>query len=150
MSYGKNAKTGKFKPRFPLKYKGKIQDITWRSSWELKFMNWADSTTNVKYWHSEETVVPYISPVDGQYHRYYIDFKVWIQKSDGSLDTYLVEIKPESMCIPPKKRKKTKAYIDEVMRYGVNQAKWESANKYANSRGEKFIVLTEKHLGISR
>lgn len=148
MSYGSNSLKGRFQPKYPKKYKGDWRNICYRSSWELKFMKWADSSLNVKYWNSEEIVIPYLSPIDQKYHRYFVDFKVWIQNASGTLDTYLVEIKPLSMCSPPKKRKQTKSYIEEVCRWGINKAKWDAANEYALDRGEKFIILTEKQLGI--
>ena len=54
---------GKFTPRFPRKYKGDPTNIIYRSSWEYKFMVWADTSTSVQEWASEEIAIPYISPV---------------------------------------------------------------------------------------
>jgi hypothetical protein len=148
MSYGSNSLKGRFQPKFPKKYKGDHTNVIYRSSWERKFMEWADRTENVKFWNSEEIVIPYLSPIDGKYHRYFVDFKVWIQRNNGKIEVYLVEIKPLSMCTPPKKRKQTKSYIEEVVRWGINEAKWNAANEYALDRGEKFIIMTERELGI--
>jgi hypothetical protein len=65
------------------------------------------------------------------------------------LKTYLIEIKPESQTLPPvPPKKKTKRFIQEVMTYGKNQAKWKAATEYAKDRGWEFMILTEKHLGI--
>jgi hypothetical protein len=34
------------------------------------------------------------------------------------------------------------------MTWGVNDAKWKAAKRFAEERGWEFIVLTEYHLGI--
>lgn len=149
MAYGKNAYKGRWKPRNPMKYKGDINNIVYRSSWELRFFNWCDSSPSVIEWSSEETVVHYKSPVDGLAHRYFIDAKIKVQDKNGAITTYLIEIKPEAFTKPPKKpSRKTKKYVDEVFMYAVNCSKWEAATKFANQRGWKFKVLTEKELGI--
>ena len=56
--------TGKYRPRNPKKYKGNPMMIEYRSSWELKFMRWADLNESIQEWQSEEKVVWYTSPVD--------------------------------------------------------------------------------------
>jgi len=35
-----------------------------------------------------------------------------------------------------------------VFQYGVNQSKWKAADEYCVDRGMKFLVLTEKDLGV--
>ncbi len=56
----------------------------------------------------------------------------------------LVEIKPKKETIPPKKRAKTKRYINEVMTYVKNTSKWQAAQQYADHKGWKFQVWTEE------
>lgn len=146
--------TGKYKGRYkvknPTKYKGNSQDITYRSSWELKFMVWCDKTANVIEWGSETIVIPYKSPVDNRLHRYFVDFYVKIKERDGGIKKYLIEIKPFRFTIPPvKPERTTKKFLQEVFQYGVNQAKWEQADQYCKDNGMKFLVLTEKDLGVS-
>ena len=139
----------KYKPVNPKKYLGDPTNIIMRSSWETKFAIWCDKNPSVIQWSSEETIVPYVSPVDNRYHRYFIDFKIKVKSSDGILKTYLVEIKPDSQTRPPvPPSKKTRKYITEVMTWGVNDAKWKAAKRFAEERGWEFIVLTEYHLGI--
>jgi hypothetical protein len=141
---------GKFKPKNPEKYNGDPTNIIYRSSWELRFMIWADEKPSVVKWRSEETVIPYMSPIDNKYHRYFVDFQVQIRRKDNSLYTYLIEIKPEAQTRPPTvQRRVTKKYITEVMTWGKNEAKWKAATEYAKDRGWEFIILTEKHLGIT-
>ena len=76
MAYSKEIYQGKFVPKNPSKYKGRVNDIVYRSSYELKFMNWADKNQDVLSWSSEEIVVPYKSPLDNRIHRYFVDFFV--------------------------------------------------------------------------
>jgi hypothetical protein len=149
MSYDLVAR-GRFKPKFPAKYKGDVDNIFFRSSWERKIMKRLDEDSNVIEWSSEEVVVPYISPIDGRYHRYFVDFKVTVRTKHGTIKTELWEVKPASQTVEPAKRKRiTKAYINEVVRYGINEAKWKAATEYALDRGWKFRVLTEHELGIT-
>lgn len=141
-------KQGKYAPKNPQKYAGDPTDIVYRSSWEARFMHWLDDNKQVISWHSECTVIPYVSPVDNKYHRYFVDFKAKILNNTGETKTYLIEIKPETQTIPPKMGKKTKRYLNEVMTYGVNSAKWRAAEQFAADRGMQFIILTEKHLNL--
>lgn len=135
---------GKYKLKNPHKYMGDIDNIIYRSSWELKFLNWCDANPNVLKFSSEETIVPYVSPVDGRPHRYFVDFRIVL--STGK--TYLIEIKPAVQTQPPKGTKKTKRLLQETATFLVNQAKWEAAERFAKTRGWEFKVLTEYDLGI--
>lgn len=140
---------GLFKPKNPQKYKGDPSNIVYRSSWELKFMLYLDGHQDVVWWKSEEVIIPYKSPVDGRWHRYFPDFLVQVRKPDGKLETSLIEIKPAAQTVEPvKKAKKTKRYIQEVFTWGVNSSKWKAAEEYCKDRGWKFKILTEKELGI--
>ena len=134
----------KYKPLFPEKYIGDPTNIIMRSSWETKFAIWCDKNPQIVKWSSEETIIPYLSPVDGKTHRYFVDFK--IQTARGV--TYLVEIKPKSQVLPPTGSKRTKRYLTEASTFLVNQAKWHYAKEYAKRRNWEFIVLTEDELGI--
>lgn len=141
---------GRFRPNFPIKYKGDIANIVYRSLWELGFMKWCDQNPSIKEWGSEIVVVPYISPLDKKVHRYFVDFYIKVEDKDKNLQKYLVEIKPERFTKPPEiPKKKTKAFIDEVFQYGVNEAKWKAAFEFCQDRNMKFVILTEKDLGLS-
>ena len=115
-----------------------------RSSWETRFALWCDKNPDIVKWSSEETVVPYISPIDNRPHRYFVDFK--IQTRNGKI--FLVEIKPEAQTRKPESSRRTKRFLTEAQTYLVNQAKWEYATEYAKRRGWEFIILTERELGI--
>ena len=140
---------GKFQPSYPKKYKGDPTNIIYRSLWERKFMVYCDLNENILEWGSEEIVVPYRSPVDNRYHRYFPDFYIKFKESSGKIKKMIIEIKPQKQCVEPKvQKRKTKAYIYEVVEYAKNQAKWEAAKEWCLDRGYEFKILTENELGI--
>lgn len=140
---------GKYKVKNPAKYRGDMHNVTYRSSWELKLMNWCDTNESVLEWGSEVAVIPYISPVDNKVHRYFVDFYMKIRDKHGVDQKYLVEVKPKKFTQEPvKPRRVTKQFIDEVFNYGVNQAKWKAAREFCEDRRWKFVVLTEDELKI--
>lgn len=136
---------GKYVPSFPQKYKGDSRNIIYRSSWEYKFMKWCDTTPSVVEWGSEEIFIPYVSPADGKVHRYFPDFYVNI-KGRGR---YIVEVKPFYQTQEPKTQKRnTKKYINEVVTYAVNKAKWKAAEEFCNDNSMQFMLITEKELKV--
>lgn len=140
---------GKYKPKFPEKYKGNPTNIIYRSLWERNFMKYCDFNENVIEWSSEEFCLPYRSPIDGKIHRYFPDFLVKIKENSGEVKRYLVEIKPLKQTIEPEvKKRKTKGYIYEVMEYSKNQAKWKAAKEFCEDRQWIFKIITEKELGL--
>ena len=142
---------GKFKPHNPGKYVGNPLNIIYRSLWELRFMRYLDSHPNVVQWASEEITIPYFSPVDKKIHRYFPDFWVRTKSSDGSINTMIIEIKPDIQTrLPVKKEKSNRRYINEVKTFGVNTAKWKAAEQFCLDRKWQFKVLTEKELGLDK
>jgi hypothetical protein len=112
-------------------------------------MKWCDGNPAIIEWGSEIVIIPYISPVDNRVHRYFVDFYVKVKSLDNKVQKYLIEIKPERFTKPPEiPARKTKKFIDEVFQYGVNQAKWKAAFEFCEDRKMKFMILTEKDLGI--
>jgi len=140
---------GKFIPTKPNKYKGDIRNIIYRSLWELKFMKWCDRNANILEWGSEEFFIPYRSPLDNRVHRYFPDFYMKVQESNGKQVRYVIEVKPARQCVPPVKGKKQKkTFIREVAEYAKNQAKWKAAQEFCEDRQLTFKVVTEKELGL--
>lgn len=141
---------GKFTPKNIHKYQGDHTKIIYRSLWERKFMVFCDGNRNVLEWSSEEIAIPYISPIDGKIHRYYVDF--WIKiKTKNNIEEYLIEIKPYKECINPNINNKTnlsKKELKEITKWEVNKQKWKYANNFAKENNIKFKILTEHHLGI--
>ena len=148
MTYSKQVYSGKFIPRNPKKYKGNVTNIIYRSSYELKFMNWCDISDSVLQWGSEEVVIPYISPLDKKIHRYFVDFFVKVNGKKG-IRYCLVEVKPHRFTQEPKvPKRKTKKFLNEVKQWGVNLSKWEAAKEFCLDRNWEFMIITEKELGI--
>lgn len=142
----KEYKQGIFKPINEKKYHG-TTPIIYRSGWELHFFRWCDANENITKWGSESVVIPYLNPITGKTSRYFVDGIITI-KEGNELTTYLIEIKPYKQTLPPTKHgnKKPKTIITEQRAYATNMCKWKAANEYANKKGWKFIILTEKEL----
>ena len=142
--------SGKFRPSNYLKYKGDPSNIVYRSLWELKFMNYCDKNENILEWGSEELWIPYVSPKDNRVHRYFPDFYIKYKNRQGNIQKSLIEIKPLKQTKKPNMspKRKTKTWMNEVVTYGVNQAKWRAAEEFCEDRLWDFKILTEKELGI--
>jgi hypothetical protein len=141
---------GRFRPQNPKKYGGDPTNIVYRSSYELKFMQYCDLTESVNTWKSEEFWIPYRSPIDNKVHRYFPDFFVKYKDKDGNTRTLVVEIKPaKELKMPdtnPKRRTKSWAY--SVKMWAINQAKWSAAKEWCADHNYEFRIFTEKELGI--
>lgn len=141
-------KQGRFKPRNPDKYNGNHCEIYYRSSYELKFMQYCDLNESILSYQSEEFCIPYISPIDGKYHRYFPDFFIKFKDKTGVVRKAIIEIKPEKDLKEPEKnpKRKTKSWAYRVKTWAVNQQKWSAAQKYCEERGWEFKIFTEKQL----
>lgn len=140
---------GIFKPKNPNKYKGNVSNIVYRSRWELKCMSYFDLNSSVLEWSSEEDIIPYVSPLDNRYHRYFVDFRVKIKDREGKIKTYLIEVKPFYQTQEPKADKiNKKRYLTEVQTYVVNKSKWNAAEEYCKKKGWEFKIWTEKELNV--
>jgi len=142
---------GKFKPHNPSKYRGDYTNIVYRSLWELRFMRYLDTNPLILEWASEEIVIPYYSPVDKKVHRYFPDFWVKARVNETTINTMIIEIKPDIQTrMPERKQKTTRRYISELKTFGVNDAKWKAAEQFCLNRKWQFKVLTEKELGLGK
>ena len=141
-------KQGVYVPKYPQKLIG--NKAIYRSGLELKFFRFCDFNPNIVQWGSENVVIPYISPLDGKMHRYYVDNYVAI-KEGNIIKKYLIEIKPFKQTLPPTtKYRKRQHLIYEQSQYIVNQAKWESASKYCKQNNLNFLILTENELNYRK
>lgn len=140
--------SGTFTPLNPQKYVGNIEDIIFRSSYELAAFKFCDSEPAILKWNAEEEIIKYISPKDNKPHRYMMDLKIWTKNvKTGVEQITLVEIKPEIQTRPPRKgNKKQDTYIRECATWSINSAKWEATRQMCKSRGWNFIHWTEEHL----
>ena len=141
-------KQGTYKPVNKHKYKGHGTP-RYLSSWELKFFKWCDRNPNVVQWTSESVCIPYISPVDGKMHRYFVDNTVHINEVT-KIVKYLIEIKPSKQTRPPSKHgnKKRSTIIHEAATWEVNQAKWIAAKNWSDKNGFIFQIVTEKDFNL--
>lgn len=137
---------GRFKPKHPEKYLGDVNNIIFRSSWELKFNTFLDSNPNILKWGSEVIAIPYIKPTDQKIHTYYVDYIISYKTQDGDIKTELIEIKPAKQTKPPRKTKNINSRIYESITFAINQAKWAAAEQYAKKRGWIFRIITEEQL----
>ena len=139
---------GKYKVRCPYKYKGDPTKVIYRSLWELKFMKYCDSNTNILEWGSEEMYVWYRSPVDNRPHRYFPDFYIKAKESNGKIKKYIIEVKPKNQCTPPERnpKRRTGVWYNKVKTWGINKAKWKSATEFCLDNNMEFKILTEDHL----
>ena len=142
-------KQGWFKPRNPQKYRGRSDNIIYRSSLEYKFMMYLDQHPEVEFWASEEPwfCIPYRDPISGRQRRYFCDF--WFQKKDGT--QFLVEVKPHEQTLPPKQKmlksgKPDKYTMKKLMTFAINQSKWAAARQVCEQRKWNFEIITERHL----
>ncbi len=136
------AAAGRFIPKNPKKYVGKsINNIMFRSSWELYFFKWLDSNDAVLRWGSEELAIPYIHPVDKRVHRYFPDMIIMYRDNTGGIKKEIIEIKPykESVETPRMTPRDAQALM-------VNKEKWKAAADFAERNGAVFRVMTEKTL----
>jgi len=136
------AYSGKYRVKNKEKYKGDPTNVVYRSLWEKHCFKWCDDNADIKYWSSEEVVIPYLYEVDRKYHRYFMDLQI-VYKSGR---TVLVEIKPAKELSPPTGNRRTKRYINEGLTYVKNQNKWKAASEYAKDQGWEFQIWTEKEL----
>jgi len=139
---------GKFRPNHPEKYIGDAGNILYRSSWELKVMQWCDSRDHILKWQSEERRVPYFDPVTKRRRTYYPDFYIKYKRKDGVIVEELLEVKPEKQVKGPPQnpKRRTRAWMNEVRTYVTNTAKWQAATEYCEDRGYNFRLLTEKEI----
>ncbi len=152
---------GKFTPNNPTKYVGDVNNIVYRSSWELAFLRILDSNPNVLRYASEELAIKYYNPIKTRWARYFPDFLIEVKVGD-QIKKKLVEIKPAHELAQPRqsKGKKFQTYLNEMTTYSVNQAKWKAASEWCRTKGiefvvvsrapnnSKFIYITEEQLGL--
>lgn len=132
---------GLFKVKNRHKYVGNVNNVVYRSGWELKVMMDLDHDPKVARWSSEELIIPYM--LQGRRRRYFPDF--FVEYVDGTKELW--EVKPLKETRPPSaKQKSRRRLIQEATTFEMNKAKWAAASEWCNRRGIKFRVLTEKEL----
>lgn len=138
-----NNTVGTYHIRNKEKYIGQYDPI-YKSKLEAKMMFYLDHNENIVKWNYEAFPIKYIDESSGNKVRnYYIDF-IAIVKQQDKLQTVWIEVKSESETHAPGKRASKNPKAIET--WIKNQSKWKAAKKLAESRGIKFIVISEKEL----
>lgn len=144
----KQYRQGKYNVVNYKKYDGDPTNVIYRSSWERIVLNWLDLSQNVVSFSSEEVVIPYFDETHQKMRRYFVDMKATFRMKDGSLKTYLIEIKPFKETQPPRKTKNQRVLMEALATYQTNQCKWRAAKAYCEERGWHFMIVTEYEIGI--
>ena len=134
-------KQGYYRPIFPDKYIGDIENIYYRSGLELKFMRFFDLNSAILKWNSEDVIVKYLDETTNKIRRYFVDFYIKLVDINKLVKEYLVEIKPYQQ-VNPKRFKNDYSKLQ----YIKNVSKWKAAERYAKSVGVEFLILTERDL----
>lgn len=134
---------GRYTPKHPEKYKGNVENIIYRSSWELHVNKFLDNNVNVLEWAAEEFAIPYLKPTDRRIHRYYPDYWVKFRNKRGEIVQEVWEVKPMKKVKPTRVGKSKKQQIRESVEFAVNTAKWKAAMSFCQKRGIKFRLMTE-------
>jgi len=132
---------GKFTPKNPKKYVGKVKP-TYRSSWEQRFMNFCDTNPAITQWVSESIKIPYIDPFSGKRRNYIPDFLIQYVDKFGKEHTELIEIKPRQQTSLKEAGRSKHAQKAAVL----NEAKWKSAVVFCQRVNIEFRILTEDDL----
>lgn len=142
----------KFIPRNTHKYLGDIDNIIFRSSWELRAFEFLDNNKNVIGWVSEEIQIPYNKPIissnGGMTYKpaiYYPDLYVEYIDKSGNLIKEVIEIKPKKQTRSSRARNYSTKFVEDFT-YIINCAKFEAADNWCKQRGIKFSILTENSL----
>lgn len=146
---GGQFKQGYYTPTFPEKYKTNKNQIIYRSSWELKLCKWLDLSPEVIEWASEPLSIKYFYDVDNKMHTYYPDFYFAYRKEDGTIEKYIVEVKPSAQLKKPDEPKRKTANAIKNYNYLMeaflkNTCKRKYALEWCKLNGYKFKYVTEK------
>jgi hypothetical protein len=146
----KGYRQGYYRPQNPEKYIGDLSKIIYRSSWEFRFCKYCDDNETVLKWSSEPYPIKYVSPLDGNEHKYFIDYYMKM-KVDNYEHDYLVEVKPKASLVKPvfegiQTVGKLQSFNYAAKTWLVNSAKFAAAKKHAESVGYRFVIVTEEFL----
>jgi len=121
--------------------------IEYRSGLERRFMAYCDTKPSILKVASEPFPIPYISPLDGKQHRYFIDFLIEMVNKNGNTVKRLIEIKPyKETHAPVKKNQKRGKFLNECATWARNCAKWDAAIAFGKKHNMEFQILDEYDL----
>src|SRR6056300_205858 len=102
---------GYYKPSYPRKYKGDPNNIIYRSLWERKFMRDCEMNENILELGSEINTIPYRSPVDNRYHRYFPDFYIKVKENNVRIKKILLKLNHINSVLNPKSKRERQRVI---------------------------------------
>jgi len=147
-------KQGYYTPRNPQKYIGDLNNIIYRSQMELDFCRICDFSKKIVKWSSEPETPPfpirYMHPISEEMKSYYPDYFVVVRQPNNIEERMIIEVKPESLTIPPKRplpnaKKKTKDnYLNKLKVVAINLAKKRAAEIFCKQYGMRYCFVTEK------
>lgn len=123
----------------PNKYKKckiKNEPIIFRSSLEMKFIQYVENQSSITGWVSESLAIPYYSRLKKGMANYYPDFI--IENADGHQT--IVEVKPYAQTKKP--RPQDSVWLKE--QWIKNCDKWKACMNFAKEHNMKFILVTER------
>jgi len=169
MSETARTKQGYYKVKNKEKYIGDSKLVIYRSSWEFSFMKWCDFSPSIKHWSSEPVRIPYYDrvskldelnklgldpnkPKNWVKKNYHTDFWVEVDKGQGDLEKWFIEVKPKHHLKkprPPKVNsplKEVKKFNRQAKAFLINEAKFAAINEWAKRNNCKFYIFTEDQL----
>lgn len=132
---------GKFQIKNPAKYAGN-KPPTYRSSWELVFMNFCDNNPSIIQWASEAIHINYRNPLTNKSTIYVPDFLIVYVDGKGQQHAEVIEVKPSKETSLQEAGKSPRAQAAAIL----NMAKWEAARIWCKSQGLTFRVITENEI----
>lgn len=132
---------GRYTPTNPGKFEGDLANIIFRSSWELRCLQYFDGNPAITKVMSEEIQIPYWNPVKRRPANYFPDFYIELTDKHGNIRRELIEVKPHAQIVE-QRNESTYAKLTRA----VNHAKWEAASKWCQARGVNFRILSEKQI----
>jgi len=136
----RNYAQGKFQLKNPAKYIGARQP-TYRSGWEMVFMQFCDNNPSIVQWSSESIQIPYRNPFTGKQTIYIPDFLIIYIDKNQKTHGEVIEIKPSTeTTMESAKSTRDQAYVV------LNMAKWQAAQAWCKNQGLKFRVVTENEI----
>lgn len=145
----RNYKQGKYEPVNKEKYVGNLDQIWYRSSYELQTFQFLDGNPNILRWSSEELYIEYFDTTTNKVRKYYPDLWVEYKTKDGEIKREIIEIKPKTQLKAPNRRHKH--YESEARTYQTNLCKWKAAQAWCehqsgNNNEITFKLLTEAEI----
>lgn len=127
-----------------------VKQYQYKSKLEMAMMQYLDKTPQVLQWKYEPNGIDYVDLTErdqqsgryGKKRKYYIDFVATVVESSGKLKNVWIEVKSSKETRQPSdsssaERKKT---------WIRNNCKWNAARRLCESKGYKFLVITDKDL----